>query len=670
MLIPIAIAVSFFARDTTREMRLGSASCILKDSTLIVNTGVMRRVYKVTPAGLFTTALGRVGQTPHLQKEGMRRADWELGLGTHAEWAGTTLATEDDGGFTSRHISVVSEFLYRGVRLRHTIWVYPGSGIRTQLAMQALIQDPPAGLLEKGWQQVEYIPVSPGPATVTAFGYYNDTQNRDKDSAFILKEMCLAAGTASVDWASGLVRDEGEGGWIVVKESHKCVNQQGVLTGSFQVSSESILVTGAGLEAKDLAAGGYKQCWASWIIPYNGHPEDARLALKQFDRKRYPLHPQDVYIMSNTWGNSLTPADGKYAAREESILRELASQSDLGIDVQQIDDGWQGQGYKEWKPAVSATGVLPGQGPQPVRYDVYPDGWSKVKAFAAKEKVKLGLWAAWTIPEADLRWNYDNGGFRYVKLDFSNLDTKQKLDSMMRKVRSFVHYTHNVVRINWDVTENAPRVGYFYARDLGNVYLENRKPSMPANVIYRPYLVLRDAWQLARYVNLNEFQLSIPNVDLVDKEKSDAYLYPHTYCAAITLMGSPLFFGLTQLYTEKARAALKGLVRTYKSQRDEMSKGYIFPIGRMPDNASWTGFEDLLPGRDEGYLMLFRELHNTSPSGSIRLSFIRNKQIEVTDLLSGQVKQLLVDRDGFASFVIQQPADFRFYRYKVLKHHP
>lgn len=675
-LFPIAFSLSVLAADTGKDVRLGTAACSLHDSTIVINTGRMVRVYTVTGNGLKTTRLTIGAKRPATDGSegfisGENTADWNLGLTGQAEWLGTTINTGDDSGLTSPYIAVVSEFDYpqAGVRLRHTVWAYPGSGIRTQLELKADAHPIADAVLSRDDQQIESVPVPHPIRSITAFGYYNDTQNRDEDTTFILKDARspFTPGT-SVDWASGLVTDRGGAGWIVVKESHKCVNQPGVWTGNFTLGPGSILITGAGMGPQDLSRDAFKLAWATWIIPYTGDTTDALLALKAFDRQRYPVHPGDVYMMANTWGYSKTPADGQYAAREESILQEIASQADLGIDVQQIDDGWQGSHYNQWKPAVSAIAVLSGKGPGPFRYDVYPDGWGRVKTFAQQQHVALGLWAAWTIPEEDLRWNYDHGGFHYVKLDFSNLNTKTKLDDFMAKVRRFVRYTGNTVRINWDATENAPRMGYFYGREYGNIYLENRKPAIPGNVVYHPYLVLRDAWQLSKYMNLRDFQLSVMDPDTVARDKSDAYGYSHAYCTAITLMGSPLFFGLTHCYANEARAEVKHLLGVYKRHRDSLAAGYVFPVGEIPDNASWTGFQDVLPGRAAGYLLVFRERLNKKPSLALDLAFLRNTDLELTDLESGQVSRIHVNARGAATFFIERPASYRFYRYKILKH--
>lgn len=641
-----------------KEIRMGAAVCKATDSTLIINTGKMKRTYRFTSGGLRTVSLSLPGETQaEWNNISDGSSDWDLGFDAGATWETVTARIDDDSGFTSKHITVVSELTYAGagIRLRYVIWVYPESGMRTQIEMMAVDAEKLAGR-QFGKQQIEYIPRRNSVRKLTAFGYYTGTQDLNSDSTPILKEVSPLSDTI-VDWASGLIVQDNTSGFIIVKESHKCVNQSGVATGGFAVSNTGITVNGPGLSLEDLRPEVYKKCWATWIVPYTGGAREGRLALKQFDRLRYPVRKNDIYIMANTWGSTDSPQTGKYASREENVLKEIASQADLGIDIQQIDDGWQGAGYKHWRPVPTAR-------LDSVQYDVYPDGWDRVKEYALRKGVKLGLWASWVIPENDMKWNYDQGGFKYFKVDFAQLNSKKRLDGLVDKVRSFILYTQHAARVNWDVTTKAPRVGYFYAREYGNIYLENRKPSKPVKAIYKPHLVLRDAWQIARYLNLNRFQITVQNVDRINRQHSDAYLYSNAYCTAISLMGSPVFFQQTQLYTQKDRNSIRKILKHYKQHRNEIYKGYVFPIGHIPDDSSWTGFQDVVSS-SVGYLLIFRELKNKSRSQAIKLKFISNRYVLLTDIFTGEMKKIWVDKDGLAVFVIPGQADFRFYRYTV-----
>lgn len=664
-----------------QKISLGSAYCATAGDTLQVCSGGIERLYRLTSGGLRTLGWrwpdghrswvdagaddDMIGDG-HVAGAVQGGADWDAGLKGPAIFLGMQGIVDDDSGFTSRHITLSCEFDYAeaGVRLRYTIWVYPGSGIRTLVELKATRDRGGTGAagggteLAFGRQQCEYLPISLRDAVIIAFGYYNDTERRNEDKTPILKEEKVSA-PGSVDWASGLLVRSGDRGLVLVKESHKCVNQTGIATGGFRLTEKGITVTGLGMAPSDVVMDGYTKCWATWIVPYMGDSSAALLALKRFDRKRYPVRTIDQYMMANTWGS----ADGRYAARQPNILREISSQASLGIEVQQIDDGWQD---KHWRPRAEGSIFTVGDTIHPVTYVGYPEGWRNVRHYAQQHSIQLALWAASNIPEKDMIWNYEQGGFSYYKLDGAYLNTKARLDALIGKTRSFILHTGHKVRVNWDVTEGSPRFGYFFAREYGNIFLENREPvsGSYAMITYRPYLVLRDAWQLSRYVNLNKFQVPVMNVHLVDNYMSDAYVHENTYAVAIALMSSPIFFEQTQTYSSEDRAAIKHLLAVYKFHRPEIFSGYVFPVGAVPNDAGWTGFQDVV-GSGTGYLLLFRELHNGQADQRLRLLFLGNTTLELTDLLTGERSTVAVDAGGYAGFRMKKPADFRFYKYRV-----
>jgi hypothetical protein len=287
-----------------------------------------------------------------------------------------------------------------------------------------------------------------------------------------------------------------------------------------------------------------------------------------------------------------------------------------------------------------------------------------VKTLAKESGVTLGLWAASWIPYDDLVNNYNKGDFRYYKLDFSHLNNYKKFKNFTDKVRKFVKYTDNKVRVNWDVTENAPRLGYYYGREYGNIYMSNRKPEFPENVIYIPWLVLRDAWHVAKYTNINKFQTTYQNKDLVLKNLSDAYLHSHKYCLMISLMGAPIFFQELQLLSKKTKNEIKPLISLYKQHREQMYDGYTFAIGDEPTNASWTGFQNHNPKTESGYITIFRELKNSEQTKEFSLNFLKGKNVKFKDLISGKTFEVI----NFSNINLQidKPSGFKFLSYKIL----
>ncbi|VGO19383.1 alpha-galactosidase [Pontiella sulfatireligans] len=502
--------------------------------------------------------------------------------------------------------------------------------------------------------RVDFLPVVG--SQLTAFGYFNDTQHRHTPDHHMVREEALSG--KSVDWASVLFVEKKQGGIAWVKESHKCVNRSGVDTGEFISDASGLHNTGSALSAADLMPDEYRWCWATWTVLYPENTEYARqLAMKRFGRARFPVDPnRDVFVKANTWGSGNSGEESMAMASEKEVLREIKSVADLGIDVLQIDDGWQ---CGRQQPSNKAQAWH-------VREDWYPAGWENVRAAAKKKNLKLGLWTAAYAGLDDLKRNYDEGGFVTWKYDFARIANYNDLYSHWSKLRAFLLYTGHNARMAVDVTENAPRFGYFWARDFGCVWLSNRKPENPSNTIPKPTLMLRENRELSKYVNLNKFELPIQNFQRVNQQKSDAHLYGHPYEVALGLMGIPTFFQTTYYYEGQARNEVRGLVQLYKKYQQELYKHYVFAIGDDPNGAAWSGFQWLEPDSTEGFLLIFRERGNKETHKLIPLMNVAEGQrVEWVDLRSGRKGRVVLGENGSAPLQIQQPADFLFLKYRL-----
>jgi len=589
----------------------------------------------------------------------------------------------NDEGFAAEHIECVAEVEYEKVAVKYIVWVFPhANGFRAQLKIRKLEGAEISGKLEYDITpnkmhlvetapskvltgRTEFLPVATAGMVKRGIGYYNYTQGRNQSHYPLLHEE--EVGNGILGWASILSLEDNDGGIVFVKESHKCANQSGVNTGVFEIADTGVGATGWGILPQDLTTA-YQGYWANWLIVHEANTAEGReLAIKQFDRTRYPLDPKrDIYIMANTWGSGDSKNQSQIAAQEKNVIAEINSQVDLGIDVQQIDDGWQGRktGGDNWRPVPEL------QYDNGESYPMYPEGWATIRACFATKGIRPGLWCHNEIPLEDLKWNFDQGGFLFYKIDFIKADNFNSLDEVMDKIREFVKHTNHQVRINWDVTEHPARMGYFFGREYGNIYLENRKTRFPENVVYVPYLVLRDAWHLAKYTNLNKFQITVQNGDRCNPKLSDANRHPHDYLTAQTLMGSPIFFQETHLLSDKARAQIRPVLAAYKKVRDEMYQGYVFPIGDEPDNKSWSGFQNVNPERNVGFITLFRQIENKEATRTIKLKFVQGQKLEFADLMNGDMKSIVAGPNGEVEFSIDQPAGFGFYSYNVYENRP
>lgn len=667
------------------DLQLHNAYVTADRHEVIVGTGLVTRAWTITPQGPATRLLTLDGVSSPWVIDAPPMAAYSLrGLiqpGDDAELVGIDAASRQDVDYTSDHIELTLRFRYHqaGFDLRYTIWVYPDApGIRTQLAIMPTRPHEPDELPSYlGDGRTERLPLSTPADTWFAAGYYNDTQHRNYDHTPLLRSQ---AGSFTpghrqlIDWSNLVALERHGQGLAVVKESHKCVNQDGVDTGGFILSSDRVEVTGLGLTPAHYGGGfwadnneRWRDCWATWTVVYGFAAATERescrqLAIKQMDRLRFPFRPErDRLAMSNTWGSGGAGEGSRSAAEQSNVIRELASAADLGIEIVQIDDGWQAAPNEE-RPTVGERDWRP----SPARW---PDEWRAVRREADRLGVDLGLWFPWYVDTQKIAWNLEHGGFRRVKLDFMHLGSRHDIEHVESKVRTLVQRFGPRLDINWDATEVNARMGYYFGRDHGNIYLANRENGPPPltrlnHIRYTPRLVLRDAWHLAHYVNLNAVQISIQNKQRVVADLTNCRDYPHDYCFAITMMGVPLFFQETHYYDEEARRQLRPIVRLYKQHRDDMQRGLVFPVGDEPDDHRWTGFQSHDPQSRSGHLLLFREVHNSEPETSVQLRFLSNTTLQVHDVTSGDRTSVPVDPDGRARFTLTSPASFRWLQYQ------
>ena len=610
-------------------------------------------------------------KNPHL------KCDWELPNDNEQTGTGKLLSIQvmpsDDEGFSSKHVLVKCKFLYEtdDIELVYLIWLYPEfAGMRTQLKVRKLgnKENVPLSNIQGGPKprRVETLPLALKGLSRTYLGYYSDTQNRNDPFLDILKEEKANHPLISPEWntwSSAVCLENNDYGLAMLKESHKCVNKAGHDTGIFAICPEKGLInTGWGILPKEVPGNDFANSWATWIFCWDSKT-GRESAFKYFDRLRYPIHPErDIIIQANTWGSTDNGTDARKAASEKSVLNEIGICSDLGIDVIQIDDGWQvGEDNSSWKPDEKR-----GWRPHPKKYS--DAKWDKIVKIAAEKSIKLGLWApAIPISYEELLENYEKGGFVQFKLDFAILKTRKEIDALIEKVRKFIISTDHKVKVNWDLTEICPRYGYFFAREYGSIYLENRKPQKPFSVIYRPATVLRDIWQISKFININKFQCSYQNIDMVDKSLSNAGYYNHPYCMAITMMGTPLLFTETKYLTQKSKDELRPLIRAYKEVREEMFRGYVYPIGEKPNDTSWAGFQNIVRETGNGYLTLFRELHNQQPKQKIPLRNLKpGTEIQFRNLLTKKTWREKLDASCQIEFSISEAPNFLFLKYEVI----
>ncbi len=677
LLLGCVTALSAQTLPANFEKHLKSASVSVSGDTLIASTGKMERKWILNEAGLRTVSVKDLSVNKEWGKEQPNVVcDWDLpGAITPTSKAvlkDIEAKVSDDDGFINEHLEIVTTFQYDSARLelQHVVWLFPdANGLRTQLRVKALEGFKSEGLPEKETSRnyfghtlpvpsgrVEYLPLDYSVKNQRRYwGYYNNPGSRHDQSRDMLKEEVVVGYPVfqdeDINWASCVSSEYENEGVIVVKESHKCVNQQGHNTGSFYAGPQGLFVTGWGLNPNEIVPDRFRECWANWTIVYSGGEDGMQLALKKFDRTRYPVFPErDIMIINDTWGPA-NPGGGQFAA-EDYLLKEIPLLADLGVDVLRIDDGWQ---------------INPWGGEKEVFRPSYEDGWKNIIESCKKNDVKLGLWIAiQRAKQKDLLQNLKEANVVTWKVDFDHLNNRSAFENRFKGIREVMKNAWMRTQFSFCPEYDDPRYGWYYAKEYGSIYFQNIQEALPEHLIMVPYHVLRQHWLMSKYFNSNKLQVLLQNPKRVDTRYSDADKHGHGYCFAMGLPFIPVFFQSAQYLDEAGRKELKSLISLYKEHREKMFDCYSFPIGETPTNASWAGFQFINDKQDEGYLLLFRELHNGEVNKPIQLKFLAGKKLKISNLKSKQTKEVEVSKDGFVTFTIDNPVDYSFLQYKVM----
>lgn len=671
-----SLLITAFADVQPQQQELNGAKVNVSAMELEVSTGVISRKWKWTGAGWATTSLRDLVSKREYAKETGLACDWrlpgKLDDKSVGELADCVIRESDDDGFSSKHLEVVSTVNYPkvGMAIQHVVWVYPGApGVRTQVRVKALPGYDAKGAVPHDEQykycggklfrpgaRTDFLPLDLSkPNSRRYWGIYNDPGNRLDQSKPMLEEKIITGFPVFqpevIAWASGEVVEYGDFGVIVVKESAKAVNQPAHLTGGFFSGQQGVEVTGWGLAPEEIVPDRFRECWATWSIVYGGGNDGMQMALKKFDAARYPVFPErDAFILSNTWGPA-NPGGMRYTA-EETVLKEIPALAEIGVEVLQIDDGWQkaGDGH-------CAKNFLP----------KYKNGWKDIKALADQHGIRLGLWVAIRNADLnDLKKNIDELGFVSWKADFDYLANRGDYEARIANYRTILKHAWMKTQFTLCPEYDAPRYGWYFAKEYGSIYFQNIQEAEPPHLTFVPYHVLRQHWFMAKYFPSNKLQVMLQNPKRTRKDFSDASRHGHGYCFAMGIPFVPCFFQLAQYLDDDGKKELKPLISAYKKDRADIFTSTTFPIGDEPSNASWTGFQMVsTQTAGTGHLLLFREMHNAQSKGTVQLKFLAGKTLSLTNLLTGEKSTVAVSAYGKAEFEISTPADYRLLRYEA-----
>jgi len=402
-------------------------------------------------------------------------------------------------------------------------------------------------------------------------------------------------------------------GFMLLKEAplpHARPQQTAI---DLRVQWDLVLLLGHGADAQ--VASGY----AMTLLTYSGGVTGRTAALHQYQRclRRYET-PRDGRFVSNTWGDR--NKDGRLS--ESFMLQEVAAGAKLGVDVVQIDDGWQRGVTSNSVKAQQAGGVWSGFWAADSNFwthhaERFPRGVEPVIAAARERGMHFGLWFAPDSSHDFANFERDaeqilklhrEKGVNYIKID--GVKAHSRLGEMrLRKFFDLVlEGSKGAVVFDLDVTAEV-RPGYWGMMHAGPIFLENRYSDWQR---YWPHATLKNLWELSWYVDPARLRMEFLNNARNGEKYGEDPLAPGAYGAdylfASIMLASPLgWFEVSNLPGEFV-GKVAPLVAKWREHRAAMHTGWTVPIGERPDGTKFTGFATRCADGRSGYVLIFREV--------------------------------------------------------------
>ena len=376
------------------------------------------------------------------------------------------------------------------------------------------------------------------------------------------------------------------------------------------------------------------------LLAYSGGSAGRTAVLQDFQRQLRRYQPdRDGLFLSNTWGDRSRDA----RVTEEFLLKEIQAGARMGVDVIQIDDGWQNGRTANsanpkngaWESFWSANADF--WQPNPQRF---PHGLTPLAEAVHAHGMKFGLWFGPDSAGGCTNWNRDaerllelhrKEGVNYFKLDSVKLTSTTAVKNFRRMVDRLLAESDGNLTVDLDVTAGT-RPGYFGIPQCGPVFVENRYTDWQN---YWPHLTLRNLWKLSHYVDPVRLRMEFLNNTRNTQLYGDDSLAPARYSPdalfATVMFASPLGWFEVSNLPEDYQRSVGDLVKIWKQERAQLFSGHILPIGEAPDGQNWTGFASVSKDAKSGYVLIFRE-QNLADKWSLDLKMFSGGQKHITKL--------------------------------------
>ena len=403
-------------------------------------------------------------------------------------------------------------------------------------------------------------------------------------------------------------------------------------------------------------------------LVYRGGDAGRQRAVIAFQRALRPYRPgRDGVLLSNTWGA------GNHDTRinQSFLLKEIEAGAKIGVDVIQIDDGWESGRTMNSERAARAGKDKVWNGYWATDPDFwkedrerFPDGLDLIVKAAAQKGMRFGLWFGPDSSDEAANWEKDAAclldfhrrlGIDYFKLDSMKLPSQTALKRSRMMFDRMLAESGGAMVFDLDATAEV-RPGFWGMIDVGPVFVENRYTRKP---VYWPHHTLKNLWDLAHLVDPVRLRMEFNNPDTNHDIYKGSPLGHGNYrpdtLFAVVMAASPLAWMELSDVSEKSVAVLAPLVARWKAERARWHGGTIHPVANRPDGVSWTGFvSEAADGG--GYALLFRELSEDA-AFTLDLRPVFGKSVPLVENVIGGRGEAHI-KDGRLTVNVPEKLDF------------
>jgi len=530
---------------------------------------------------------------------------------------------------------------YHGLKINYISVLYDNSpALKTYLEIYASNM-PQWYFYENRFNVIDTYPVDLSNSNITSYEFFTRTDYTN----YLIEKKENAIG---FDKGNIIFADKNKKGLFFLKESPVFSDSRPESYGHFFIGKQFINTIGTGIMPHEFVQ--KKMITYSSVIGVYNNEQDKYMALKKYQKKASHLKPM---ILVNPWG------DRKWMENinEKFVINEIKKASKIGAEYYQLDDGWnEGNGLIHVGYSKKMDREF-----WDIKKDIFPNGFKNIKKTANKYNIKLALWIGLDCnsmyrnykEQANIIYKmYKKYDIKVFKIDIMKLRSYESENNIRKLFQILRGKSKGEIIFNLDVTADK-RSGYFMFNEYGIIFLENRyaidKIKRPNS--YEPYLTLKNQWDLANFVPLQNMQIEFLNINKCTYEKD--------YLIGITLFSNPLCWFEASNLDKNTIEIYSEIIKTYKKYRKQIQGGFIMSIGQRPNNKSFTGFISYNKSKKHAYLLLFRE-NNEINNFIYNIDLFKEKNIQNIEYIinknNGKItikdSDLMLDINKKRSFIL------------------